>query len=155
MAVVLVLVLALLGGLVLLVGVRTLQPVLGDDAGVRVVYPHPQVVELPIGSSLEEVRFTCESRRKMGGCMNWEHKLGGGWGRGGWEGARGYPVKTKQTNKQTTTNKQRTQNNNNNMVILVVSSKLFTFLISVFLLLSRFPHSSFIPPTLFRLASKV
>ena len=80
MAVVLVLVLALLGGLVLLVGVRTLQPVLGDDAGVRVVHPHPQVVELPIGSSLEEVRFTCESRRKMGGCMNWKHKHGGGWG---------------------------------------------------------------------------
>ena len=109
MAVVLVLVLALLGGLVLLVGVRTLQPVLGDDAGVRVVYPHPQVVELPIGSSLEEVRFTCESRRKMGGCMNWEHKHGGGWGRGGWEGARGYPVKTKQTNnnKQTKNPKQQ------------------------------------------------
>lgn len=82
MAVVLVLVLAVLGGLVLLVGVRTLQPVLGDDAGVRVVYPHSQVVELPVGSSLEEVRLTCQSRRKMGGCMNWEHKNGGGgWGK--------------------------------------------------------------------------
>ena len=59
-----VLVLAVLGGLVLCVGVRALQPVLGDDARVRVVYPHPQIVELPVGSSLEEVRFTCHSQRK-------------------------------------------------------------------------------------------